>query len=104
MKKAPRHDEPSAASLREIPEADFSRQKWEPRPRIAARIAAEGMTFPGRGRPRKGQEVGPSVMKTVRVPKAFWDQLERRARSKKLTVHAAIRVALAEWVGRAGRP
>ena len=103
MKKAPKR-EPSAASVREMREADFSKQKWERRPWIAARTAAEGMTFPGRGRPRKGQEVGPSVMKAVRVQKAFWDQLEKRAKSRKLTVHAAIRVALAEWVGRAGRP
>ena len=100
MKKARKRNEPSAAALREMPEADFSRQKWERRPRIAARIAAEGMTFPGRGRPRKGQEVGPSVMKSVRFPKVFWNQLEKRARSKNLTAHAAIRVALAEWVGR----
>jgi hypothetical protein len=100
MKKAGKRNEPSAVSLREMPEADFSRQKWERRPRIAVRIAAEGMTFPGRGRPRKGQEVGPSVMKSVRFPKVFWNQLEKRARSKNLTAHAAIRVALAEWVGR----
>ncbi|MGC4001175.1 MAG: hypothetical protein QM767_28425 [Anaeromyxobacter sp.] len=100
MKKAPKRDRPSAASLKEMPEADFSKQKWERRPQIAARIAAEGMTLPGRGRPRKGQEVGPSVMKTVRFPKTFWDQLEKRARSRNLTVHAAIRLALAEWVGR----
>ena len=52
MKKAPKRSEPSAAALREMPEADFSKQKWERRPRIAARIEAEGMTFPGRGRPR----------------------------------------------------
>jgi predicted DNA-binding ribbon-helix-helix protein len=40
-------------------------------------------------------------MKSVRFPRVFWNQLEKRARSKNLTAHAAIRVALAEWVGRA---
>ena len=100
MKKARKHDGPSAESLREMPEANFASEKWKRRPGIAARIAAEGVTFPGRGRPRKGEEVGPSVMKTVRFPKVFWQRLERHAKSKKLTTHAAIRVALAEWVAR----
>lgn len=101
MKKASRRDEPSAAALREMPEADFSMERWERRPGIAAGVAADGKT--GRGRPRKGQRVGPSVTRVVRLPKALWDELEMRARSKKLTVHAAIRLALSEWVGRTGR-
>jgi hypothetical protein len=100
MKKARKHDEPSAESLREIPEADFSKEKWERRPGIAARIAAEGMTFPGRGRPKKGQEVGPSVLKSVRLPESYWKALERRAKREKLSLHAAIRVAIARYVGR----
>jgi hypothetical protein len=100
MKKARKHDEPSVESLREMPEADFAKERWERRPDIAARVAAEGITFPGRGRPKKGKEVGPSVMKTVRFPKVFWQQLEKQAKSRNLTVHAAIRVALAEWVAR----
>ena len=100
MKKARKREGPSAAALKEMPEADFSTQRWERRPRVAARVAAEGITFPGRGRPRKGQKPGPSVMKTVRAPSALWLEIETRARAKKLTVHAAIRVALAEWVGR----
>ena len=104
MKKPPKRDEPSTASLREMPEANFSMQKWERRPRIAARLAAEGMAVPRGGRPRRGQDLGPSLTRSVRVPNALWDQLERRARSKKLTVNAAFRLALAEWVGRARRP
>lgn len=40
------HEEPSAASLREMPEVDFSKGTWR-RNHLAARIAKEGATFPG---------------------------------------------------------
>ena len=55
-KRSPR--EPSKASLREIPEVDFT--KSPPRKnRYAKRIAAEGITVQvGRGRPKKIREVG----------------------------------------------
>ena len=60
MKKAKKreHQEPLAASLREIPEIDFSRVKARRNP-YAARIAKEGIVVQvGRGRPKKVLEVG----------------------------------------------
>ena len=100
MKKARKREEPSAESLREMPEADFTKETWKRRPDIAARIAVEGMIFPGRGRPKKGQEVGPSVPKSIRFPKPYWKALEQRAKREGLSVHALIRVAVAAYVGR----
>jgi len=58
---------PSKASLREIPEADFSKGTWRRNP-LAARIAKEGYLLPDgrhvmpqarRGRPKKGEERPP---------------------------------------------
>src|SRR5213079_2986731 len=60
MKKAKKRSarEPSAASLREIPEVDFSRVKVRRNP-YAARIAREGIVVQvGRGRPKRLLEVG----------------------------------------------
>jgi hypothetical protein len=61
MKKKPsktRHREPSKASLREIPEVDFSKTRTR-RNRYAKRIAAEGIVVQvGRGRPKRIVEVG----------------------------------------------
>jgi hypothetical protein len=53
MKKTTRHTEPTEASLKEIPEVDFSKARVRRNP-YAARIAKEGITVQvGRGRPRK---------------------------------------------------
>jgi len=53
MKKIRKQREPSRASLREMPEVDLKDGRWRPNP-YAARIAAEGVILPGRGRPKKG--------------------------------------------------
>lgn len=58
MKKASKQREPSRASLREMPEVDLKDGRWRPNP-YAARIAAEGIVLPSRGRPKKGAESGP---------------------------------------------
>lgn len=59
LSRAARADpEPSAESLREMPEVrDFSKARPNP---YAARIAREGATINGRGRPRKGTSSGPT--------------------------------------------
>ena len=99
MKKIRKQREPSRASLREMPEVDLKDGRWRPNP-YAARIAAEGVILPGRGRPKKGEEVGPTTPKSVRFPAQVWERLEKSARAKGLSPHAALRTAIIEWIGR----
>jgi hypothetical protein len=110
MKKArkqprPSQAQPSRASLLEIPEVDLKDGRWRPNP-YAARIATEGMILPGgvhlpgRGRPRKGAEVGGTTPRSVRFSGRIWEQLEEAANAKGLTLHAALRAAILEWAGR----
>ena len=93
------HAEPSKASLRKIPEADFTKGGWRRNPERAARIRKEGITIKvdgrkpyvlrkGAGRPKHGEEVGPSSVRSVRVPDALWHELKVRAKRQGTTVHA----------------
>ena len=85
--------------MREIPEMDFSRGAR--RNPYAARIARSGYTVHvtrGRGRPLKGEETGPTVTKSIRLPPAIWKQLEQRARAEGLALHALLRLALLAWL------
>lgn len=100
MKKAKRRrqEEPSKASLREIPEIDFSTAKVRKNP-YAARIAAEGIVVQvGRGRPKRLLEVGETRPRSVRFPDAVWKHLQKRAKKKGLTLHAALREAILAWL------
>jgi len=97
MRKAGSRREPSRASLREMPEVNLKDGRWRANP-YAARIAAEGMVLPGRGRPKKGQETGPTVPRSVRFPKAVWKRLEATAKAEGLPLHAALRLAIMNWV------
>ena len=95
------HEAPSAASLRELPEADFSRVKVR-RSNYAERIKSGGLTLQvGRGRPRAGAEAGTTVPKSVRLPPAIWKELEKRARSEGVAVHALVRKAILALLRRA---
>ena len=98
MKKARKHEEPSAASLREIPEIDFTTAKVRKNP-YAARIAKEGFTVRvGKGRPKKGKETGPSITRSVRFPAPVWKKIEVQAKAAGLSPHAALRMAVMDWV------
>ena len=100
MKKAKKRSslEPSTASLREIPEIDFSSVRVRRNP-YAARIAKEGIVVQvGRGRPKKLLEVGGTRPRSIRFPDAVWQQIEARARSRGITVHAALREAILAWL------
>ena len=101
MKKAPRRPrEPSAGSLREMPEMDLSRA--ERRNPYAARLARDGYTVHvRRGRPRRGEETGPTVTKSVRLPPEIWARLEEEARAGGIPLHALVRSALLAWLERA---
>jgi hypothetical protein len=99
-KKVTRPREPSAASLREVPEVDFGRARVRRTP-YAARVAAEGIVHVGRGRPKKGTVTGPTVPWSVRFPARLWKQLEAKAKAEGLTLHSALRAAILEWAKRA---
>lgn len=100
MKKARKHQEPSRASLREIPEVEFSTARVRRNP-YAAFVAAEGIVHAGRGRPKKGSETGPTVPRSIRFPAPVWKLLQLRARSEGLSLHSALRHAILAWAKRA---
>jgi hypothetical protein len=99
MKKGASRREPSKASLQEIPEVDFGSAKVKRNP-YAARIASEGGIHLGRGRPRKGEETGPTVPRSIRFPAPVWKRIEKRAKAEGISLHAALRAAILEWVTR----
>src|SRR5206468_1212108 len=73
--------EPSAASLREIPEVDFSKSRIRRNP-YAARVAREGLVVQiGRGRPRKLLEVGGTRPRSARFSEVVRKQVEGVARA-----------------------
>ena len=89
--------QPSRRSLREIPEVDFRKVRVKRNP-YAPRIAAEGLVVQvGRGRPKRLLESGGTSPRSVRFPESIWALLERRAKAKGLTLHAALREAILEW-------
>jgi hypothetical protein len=96
MKKATKTREPSRASLREIPEVDFAKATVRRNP-YAARIAAEGIVHVRRGRPKKGEETGPTEPRSIRFPAPIWKLLEKRAKAQGLTLHSALRAAVIDW-------
>ena len=97
-RKEVRHPEPSKASLKAIPEMDFSTPQVRKNP-YAARIAKGGIVVQvGRGRPRKVLEVGGTEPRSVRFPKVVWRRLETQAKHRGLTLHAALRQAILEWL------
>lgn len=49
---------------------------------------------PGRGKSR------PTIARSVRLPAEVWKAFERKAQSKHVNVHQAMRAALLSWVGR----
>ena len=100
MSKAKRRSakEPSASSLREIPEVDFSKVRVRRNP-YSRRIAREGIVVQvGRGRPKRVLEVGGTQPRSVRFPAIVWKRIEVRARSRGITVHAALREAILAWL------
>lgn len=97
-KKGHAQREPSKASLREIPEVDFSKARVRRNP-YAKRIVQEGLVVQvGRGRPKKLLEVGGTQPRSVRFPNTVWQQIEERAEAKGMTVHAALREAILKWL------
>ena len=99
MKKPSRrvHREPSKRSLREMPEVDFRSARIKRNP-YARRIAEGGLVVQvGRGRPRRLLESGRTIPRSVRFSDEIWALLEKHAKVKGLTLHAALREAILEW-------
>lgn len=61
----------------------------------------EGAVLLRRGHPGKGKR-RKTVARSVRLPDAIWRDLEKKARSKHLNVHQAMRAALLGWLRRTG--
>ena len=62
---------------------------------------ATGAILLRRGRPGKGRR-HTSTVKSVRLPEALWQEIERTARAKQMNLHQAMRAALLGWIHRAG--
>ncbi len=94
------HREPSETSLKEMPEADFSRTRVRPNKYVASAAEKAAKIQYGRGRPRKGEETGPTSSRTIRLPASIWKALEQEARVRSTTVHALLRELVATYVTR----
>ncbi|TMQ07845.1 MAG: hypothetical protein E6J90_42120 [Deltaproteobacteria bacterium] len=88
------HDGPSLRSLAEIPEVDFSRVQAHRSAHAGRARQALLQLRAGRGRPRRGQEVGPTPARSIRLPLTLWEALETAAREAGTTVHGLLRLAV----------
>jgi hypothetical protein len=88
------HDGPTARSLAEIPEVDFSRVRAHRNADAGRARRAVLQLQAGRGRPKRGQEVGPTPGRSIRLPMTVWEALEAAARDAGTTVHALLRLAV----------
>ena len=101
------HDGPTRESLAAVREVDYSVAKARRNP-YASRVAeALSRMEPGRGRPPRGREVGPTPARSVRLPADVWKALEDEAHAEHTTVHALLRKAVSRYLlgdgGPAGR-
>jgi hypothetical protein len=96
-KRAKKHEEPSAESLREIPPIDFSKTVHFGRGPEALQRGLEWARA-RRGRPPKGETAEGTRTKTIRFPEKLLTELERTAEKRGVTLHAAMREAITEWI------
>ena len=98
------HDGPSRASIDEIPEVDLRSTKLRRNP-YARQIDPSALAMhTRRGRPAQGDEGGPTVTRSVRLPVALAKALEVLARAEGITTHALMRQTLASRVRAALAP
>lgn len=91
------HGEPSPASLAEVPEVDFTAVRTRGRARRAAKDVTVRLQI-GKGRPPRGAEVGPTSVRSIRLPAAVWRSLEKRATRQRMTVHSLLRTAVVNYL------
>lgn len=96
-----RTEEPSAASLRAIPELDFSKAVVLGRGAAGLR-RARALLKARRGRPRQGTRPAGSSPRSVRFTDKMWLELERRAKRRGVTLHALLREVISDWLTKAG--
>lgn len=99
-KRVPRKvsDEPSAESLKEIPELSpdavflgHGREGMK-----VARALSRAM----RGRPRKGEQAAGSSTRSLKLTDAQWEVLDALAAKLEISAHAAMREAVIHWIAR----
>jgi hypothetical protein len=98
--KKQRATEPSRASLRDIPEIDFSNAVLLGRGPVGLR-AAHALFASRRGRPRKGIKPDGSLPRSLRFTDAMWRDLKRCAKQRKVTLHGLLRQVISEWLAKA---
>jgi hypothetical protein len=91
---------PSKASLREMPEVDFSTGFVRRGPDGLREVLAHARAK--RGRPKKGEVAAGSSPRSVRLPDADWAALEVLAKKRGTTVHAILRESVADTLRKAG--
>jgi hypothetical protein len=94
-----KYKEPSRASLKAMPVIDFDPARFSAN-RFAGRMEKPIVIRVGKGRPEKGSEGGPSTTRSIRFPEREWERLEKYAKEAGLTLHAALRTAVALWATR----
>jgi hypothetical protein len=67
---------------------------WE-MPELSPKAVLLRRGHPGKGKSRQ------TVVRSIRLPAAVWRDIEKKARSKQLNPHQAMRAALLGWLGRA---
>jgi hypothetical protein len=92
------HDGPSPASLAAIPEVELrSAKRWK-NPWSKHLTESALVMHTRRGRPARGEETGPTVTRSIRIPVALDKALAALARNEDITVHALMRNVLASRV------
>jgi len=94
------HREPARRSLADIPEVDFAAGDVRRNPYVSRAAESAAKVQYGRGRPRAGNEVGPTETRSLRLPGHVWKALERDAQLRHTTVHAVLREIVTSYVMR----
>lgn len=102
-KRAPRKvsDEPSAESLKAIPELSPDAAFLGRGPE-GMRMAQGLSRAIRRGRPPKGEQAEGTSTRTVRLPESYWAALDMLAEQLGMTTHGAMREGIVQWIARAG--
>jgi hypothetical protein len=90
-------NEPSAASLRDVPELDPATTVKFGRGMAAMRDVIDFMNTV-RGRPKHGAKAAGSSVRSLRLTDQAWAELERRAEQLGMPLHKLLRVVIAGWL------
>ena len=99
-KKKRQATEPSRASLRDIPEIDFSKAVVLGRGAAGLR-KVQALLKTRQGRPKNGTRPDGSSPRSIRFSDSMWRELERRAKRRGVPLHALLREVIAQWLTKA---